>query len=449
MHPNDFLDDCTQLLTQALRFDQALDTCVGQFFTQQRRAGSREREGISSAVYTFMRQRRLIEHLAQTGQGALPRRYAILGIALSHTALGEAPEPEAITALEDTDNKSWNWQQYLAEALLPQEETWLKNCLATDPTTLTPALRHNLPDWLEANLSPVLGDHLIALATSFEQTAQLDLRVAQHRAKRKDVMARLNATGIACSETPYSPWGLRLGHKVKLAALPDYQDGIIEVQDEGSQLLALLVDAKRNETIVDFCAGAGGKTLALGAMMRNTGRIVACDTSLHRLEGLAPRLAKSGLNQVHTMAIAHENDDRLKRLYGKMDRVLVDAPCSGLGTLKRNPALKWRQTPQTVAALTQLQTRILESAAQLVKPGGRLVYATCSLLEDENERVAMQFDSAHRHFKSVPVGALLEKAKVPDALSLCSGPNEPSYLRLWPHRHHTDGFFAAVWERRF
>jgi 16S rRNA (cytosine967-C5)-methyltransferase len=451
MHPNDFLDDCTQLLTQALNFDQALDACVGQFFSHHRRAGSREREGISSAVYTFMRQRRLIEHLAQSGHGSMQRRYAILGMALSHEPLGSDLSEMAVSpTLLDLDpaQKAWSWRNYLAGALSAQESDWLNACLATSPGTLPCAMRHNLPDWLAQALTPVLGEELYALVNALEPTDQMDVRVAQHRAKRKDVLARLTAAHIACSETPYSPWGLRLDHKVKLAAVPDYQQGLIEVQDEGSQLLALLVDAKRNETIVDFCAGAGGKTLALGAMMRNTGRIVACDTSLHRLEGLAPRLAKSGLNQVHTMAIAHENDERLQRLYGKMDRVLVDAPCSGLGTLKRNPALKWRQTPKTVASLAQLQTRILESAAQLLKPGGRLVYATCSLLQDENEAIASQFGANHRNFKAVPVGAILDKAKVPLATSLCNDVHEPTYLRLWPHRHHTDGFFAAVWERK-
>lgn len=448
MHPNDFLDDCTQLLSQALTQNMALDACVGQYFSQQRRAGSREREGISSAIYTFMRQRRLIEHLAQSGEGALVRRFAVLGYALSHTSLG-TPQVDVSPA---TESAAWNWLQYLRGALSPQESNWLDACLATDPSALPSATHHNLPDWLASALTPALGDDLMPLVAAFEHTSSMDVRVAVHRVKRKEVMARLEAAGHACIETPYSPWGLRLDHKVKLAALPDYQQGLIEVQDEGSQLLALLVDAKRNETIVDFCAGAGGKTLALGAMMRNTGRIVACDTSLHRLEGLAPRLAKSGLSQVHTMAIAHEKDERLKRLYGKMDRVLVDAPCSGLGTLKRNPALKWRQTPKTVAALVELQTRILESAAQLLKPGGRLVYATCSLLEDENETIARRFDATHRHFKTLSVGSLLEKAKVPQAMSLCSDQDDAlkgTYLRLWPHRHQTDGFFAAVWERSY
>jgi 16S rRNA (cytosine967-C5)-methyltransferase len=215
------------------------------------------------------------------------------------------------------------------------------------------------------------------------------------------------------------------------------------VQDEGSQLLSLLVDAKRGEMVVDFCAGAGGKTLALGAAMRSTGRLYAFDTSAHRLEALKPRLARSKLSNVHPAAIAHERDERIKRLSGKIDRVLVDAPCSGLGTLRRNPDLKWRQSPQAVVELVQKQTAILASAARLVKSGGRLVYATCSVLPEENEQIAAAFSAAHPGFKPVPVASLLEELKVANAAQLCT--SDGLYLRLWPHRHGTDGFFASVW----
>jgi 16S rRNA (cytosine967-C5)-methyltransferase len=218
---------------------------------------------------------------------------------------------------------------------------------------------------------------------------------------------------------------------------------LIEVQDEGSQLLALLVDAKRGEMVADFCAGAGGKTLALGAAMRNTGRLYAFDTSAHRLEALKPRLARSGLSNIHPVTIAHERDERIKRLRGKMDRVLVDAPCTGLGTLRRNPDLKWRQTPEAVAELTAKQAAILDSAARLLKPGGRLVYATCSLLPEENEQIAQAFSNAHPDFKPLSVKGLLEAFEVDQAASLCT--EDDLYLRLWPHRHATDGFFAAAW----
>jgi 16S rRNA (cytosine967-C5)-methyltransferase len=200
--------------------------------------------------------------------------------------------------------------------------------------------------------------------------------------------------------------------------------------------------------VVDFCAGAGGKTLAIGACMRSTGRLYAFDTSPHRLDALKPRLARSGLSNVHPAAIAHERDDRVKRLAGKIDRVLVDAPCSGLGTLRRNPDLKWRQNLGLVAELAVTQAAILQSAARLLKPGGRLVYATCSMLVQENEAIAQAFSEANPDFAPLEAGEVLSGLKVADAAKLCSGGETGQrYLRLWPHRHHTDGFFAAVWQK--
>ena len=179
--------------------------------------------------------------------------------------------------------------------------------------------------------------------------------------------------------------------------------------------------------------------------MRSTGRLYAFDTSAHRLDALKPRLARSGLSNVHPAQIAHERDDRIKRLAGKIDRVLVDAPCSGLGTLRRNPDLKWRQSPKALEELQAKQTAILASAARLLKPGGRLVYATCSLLAVENERVAEAFNQTHgSDFEMLPALNALEAARVDDPAPLVAGP----FLRLWPHRHHTDGFFAALWQRR-
>src|SRR5262245_33430833 len=191
--------------------------------------------------------------------------------------------------------------------------------------------------------------------------------------------------------------------------------------------------------VVDFCAGAGGKTLALGALMRSTGRLYAFDISPKRLAGLKPRLARSGLLNVHPQRIEGANDSRVKRLAGKIDRVLVDAPCSGLGTLRRNPDMKWRQTPEDVGELVEKQGSLLAAAARLVKPGGRLVYATCSILDEENRGVAERFLGAHPQFAVVPAAKVLEAARI--ALDMSE------YFEVWPHRHGTDGFFAAVFAR--
>jgi 16S rRNA (cytosine967-C5)-methyltransferase len=225
-----------------------------------------------------------------------------------------------------------------------------------------------------------------------------------------------------------------------LQNLPIFKSGGIEVQDEGSQVLAQLLGARRGEMVVDFCAGAGGKTLALGAIMRNTGRLYAFDISEKRLAKLKPRLARSGLSNVHPTVIAHENDAKVKRLAGKIDRVLVDAPCSGLGTLRRNPDVKWRMQPEAIAELNEKQLSILSGASRLVKPGGRLVYATCSILSEENEAIAEQFLATHPAFQLVPVAKVLEEQRIPLEME--------NYLKMLPQVHNTDGFFAAVFERR-
>ena len=421
MHPKALLDECSALIEQVFKFDHPTDAVVARHFRENRSLGPRERAALSDTVYAILRERLKFEWLARSGTGSKWRRLAILGFP------------------GDRD--------FLKSALTEVEKTWWDHCLAVKDADLMAQHRHNLPDWLATALGDQVGNEFDALVASLNQPAPLDLRVNVLKKKREALLAELRQAGLVCEPTAYSPLGIRLQGKPSLAKLPAFVQGDVEVQDEGSQLLALLLDAKRGEMVVDFCAGAGGKTLAIGAAMRNSGRLYAFDTSGHRLDALKPRLARSGLSNVHPVAIAHERDDRIKRLAGKIDRVLVDAPCSGLGTLRRSPDLKWRQTPQTVAAQAELQQAILNSAARLLKPGGRLVYATCSLLPAENEAVAAAFSEAHQDFEPVPVAGLLALAQVPQADSLCQG-EDGQWLRLWPHRHATDGFFAAVWRKK-
>ncbi|HEY8355849.1 MAG TPA: RsmB/NOP family class I SAM-dependent RNA methyltransferase [Ramlibacter sp.] len=419
MHPKALLDTCAELVAQVLKPDHPADAAVAHFFREHRSLGPRERATLAETAYAVLRRKLLYEHLARSGSGPRERRLAILAFA--------AP------------------REFLAAALTPQEQAWLAQCDAVAPSELMDRHRHNLPDWLVPLLQEQLGEEFWPLVQSLDEPAPLDLRVNALTDKREDVQRELEQAGIAATPTPFSPLGLRVQGKPNLAKLDAFTRGAIEIQDEGSQLLALLTDARRGQMVVDFCAGAGGKTLALGAAMRNTGRLYAFDTSGHRLDNLKPRLARSKLSNVHPAAIAHERDDRVKRLAGKIDRVIVDAPCSGLGTLRRNPQLKWRQTAEGIAGLAEQQAAILASAARLLKMGGRLVYATCSLLRAENEDIAAGFGTAHRGFRPLPVRELLEQAKVPDAARLCS--EDGMFLRLWPHRHATDGFFAAAWEK--
>ena len=422
MHPKALLDVCSELVRLTLKFDHPTDAVVSKFFRENRGLGPRERATLSGTVYAVLRKKLLFDHFAPSGSGPKERRLAILGF--------------------------YGPGDFLRSALTDQEINWLDQCEKINVADLMERHRHNLPDWLVQPLKDQLGDDFWQLAESLNLGAGLDLRVNALNAKRADVQKELAQAGIKAVPTAYSPWGLRIAGKPILNKLDAFTRGAFEVQDEGSQLLAMLLDAKRSEMVVDFCAGAGGKTLAIGAGMRSTGRLYAFDTSAHRLDALKPRLARSGLSNVHPAAITHERDERVKRLSGKIDRVLVDAPCSGLGTLRRSPDLKWRQSLASVEQMAVTQTAILQSAARLLKPGGRLVYATCSVMIQENEAVAQAFSDANKEFTPVDAGEVLSGLKVEGSAALCSGgENGLRYLRLWPHRHQTDGFFAAVWQK--
>ncbi|NBY06028.1 MAG: RsmB/NOP family class I SAM-dependent RNA methyltransferase [Betaproteobacteria bacterium] len=434
MHPKALMDACTELVRQVLKFDHAADAVVSQFFKQHRNSlglGPRERFVLSGAVYNVLRHKLLFDHLSPSGSGPKERRMAILGWA------------HHLDQPDHTNGASPGSKEFLRSALSEPEKRWLEQCAAIDRSALLERHRHNLPEWLVTSLKAQLSERFWDYVTALNRPQSLDLRVNAFLYKRSEAQAMLAKERIASEPTAFSPWGLRLPAKTNVTDSEAFAKGAVEVQDEGSQLLALLVDAKRGEMVVDFCAGAGGKTLALGAGMRNTGRLYAMDTSAHRLDGLKPRLARSGLSNVHPVAIAHERDERIKRLSGKVDRVLVDAPCTGLGTLRRSPDLKWRQNPEQVQQAALLQNAILDSAARLLKTGGRLVYATCSTMVEENEAVAEAFGQRHPQWVPMSVQAVLTDLKVDKASQLCA--HNGLYLRMWPHLQGTDGFFAAVW----
>jgi 16S rRNA (cytosine967-C5)-methyltransferase len=423
MHPKALLDACAELVRLTLKFDHPADAIVSRFFRDNRGLGPRERATMAETVYTVLRKKLLFDHLAPSGSGPKERRLAILGF--------------------------YGPGDFLRSALTEQEINWLDQCEKVSPNDLMERHRHNLPEWLVQPLKDQLGAEFWPMVETLNLGAGLDLRVNTFKAKRADVQKELAKAGIKAVNTPYSPWGLRIAGKPALNKNEVFMRGDFEVQDEGSQLLSMLLDAKRGEMVTDFCAGAGGKTLAIGAAMRSTGRLYAFDTSAHRLDAFKSRLKRSGLSNVHPAAIAHERDDRVKRLTGKMDRVLVDAPCTGLGTLRRNPDLKWRQNMQAVEEMAVKQAAILQSASRMLKSGGRIVYATCSVLPQENEAIAEAFSAANPDFIPLSAGEVLAELKVEAAASLCSGgDNSQLYLRLWPHRHATDGFFAALWQKK-
>ena len=408
------LDAAIVALRQVLPLDSPADVLLSRFFRDNHALGSKDRAFIAELVFGVLRHLRALE-----------------------TACGK-PTPRLLAVAWLTRIQGFNARQ-LEPYLRGPEMDLLPTIKAMNLSEQALGVQWDLPDWLTEKLLTALGrDAAERLALALRRPASLDLRVNTFLTNRDTVLNALNASGIKASPTPYSPVGLRLEDKPAINQHPLFVSGHVEVQDEGSQLLSWLLAPKRGEMVVDFCAGSGGKTLALGALMQSTGRLYAFDIAEKRLAKLKPRLKRSGLSNITPQLITSEVDARIKRLSKKIDRVLVDAPCSGLGTLRRNPDLKLRQSPQSVQELTAKQARILASASHLVKPGGRLVYATCSILPEENEQIIETFLAQHPQF------ILKSAAEVLAAQHIALDTGE--YLRLNPADHGTDGFFAAVLE---
>ncbi len=416
------LDLVIQALRTILPLEHPADTSLRYFF-QAERVGSNERALIAETVFGVLRHRLLLEHACTTpaaaANKATPRR-----MALAYWVRFGGYNVRELTPLFKVN-----------------EAEWLGQVKGIKIEELPLSIQTELPEWIIEKLRAHRSEQdILALGLSMQAAAPLDLRVNSLKANRDELLHGLSAEGVQAVATPYSPLGIRVSGKPALNKSPLFLGGRFEVQDEGSQLLGFLLAPKRNDMVVDFCAGAGGKTLMLGAMMNSQGRLYAWDISEKRLANLKPRLARSGLSNVQPQLIAHENDSKIKRLAGKIDRVLVDAPCSGLGTLRRNPDLKFRQSEKSLAELTQKQAAILTAASKLVKIGGRLVYATCSVLNEENQAIVASFLTQHPGFTLLPAGEALAQQKI--ALEM------GDYLQLLPQQHGTDGFFAAVLERK-
>lgn len=402
-------------LVAVLRFDFPADSILSRYFREHHELGAADRAFVAEAVFGVLRKKRLLDHVTASGKAR-----ELLLAWLARVQGLNARELEPVLRRADTE---------LVSAI---------KAARTDDLSL--AVQAELPDWVVDKLAAhYLEREILELGRSLSTPAPLDLRVNTLRAKRDDVVAKLAADGIQATPTPYAPNGMRLEGRPSINRLALFLDGTLEVQDEGSQLLCNLLAPTRHDLVIDFCAGAGGKTLALGALMHNRGRLYAFDVSAARLKKMQPRLARSGLSNVHPQTLASVSDIRVKRLAGKADRVLIDAPCSGLGTLRRNPDLKWRQSPESVDQLVLKQTAILRAASGMVKAGGRVVYATCSLLAEENETVVEAFLADNPAFKLVDCDGVFEQQKI----ALHTG----KYLRLTPHQHGTDGFFGAILTR--
>jgi 16S rRNA (cytosine967-C5)-methyltransferase len=434
MTPAARIQAAIDLLAEIEALDAPADGLARGYFRARRYVGAKDRRAISDLVYGVLRARaRLDWWIAR----AAPAAAGVRGRVLAHSALEGRRSPEDLAALCDGG-------RYHPPALGPEERA-LAAALrdrALDHPEQPDWVRGEMPEWLLPKLRETLGGDPAAELAALVRQAPLDLRVNGLKADRAGARAALAAEVIDARPTPLSPFGLRVEGRHALPGLAAFRDGLVEVQDEGSQLVALLCDARPGLSVADFCAGAGGKTLALVAAMENRGRLAMLDTDARRLERAGPRLARAGATVAEPRALESLEDPWLAEQAGAFDRVLVDAPCSGSGAWRRNPDARWRLTPATLESYCRLQGEILAAAARLVAPGGRLVYATCSLLPEENGGQVARFRAAHPDF--APLSPAAVWAETVGGACPASGDE----LLLTPARHGTDGFFLAVLERR-
>lgn len=430
MTPAARLQASLDLLHEVDRLARPADAVVSAWFRVRRHIGENDRGWILELLYELLRHHaRLGWWLARLAREDSPRNRLLAWLALKE---GETP---------DRIKRLFNGAKFAPAILTGHEQALLaelRGCTIAHPG-MPEDVRLECPPWAAAPLRRRFGQAFGTEMAVLLTPAPLDLRINPIKSTRALMLGALAELGFQAEASAMAPHGIRVRERVSLARLPMLKGGEVEIQDEGSQLVALLVDARPGDRVVDFCAGAGGKTLAIAAQMNNRGHIIACDVMEGRLKRGAERFRRAGLHNIETRLLTGETDRWIKRHKGGFDRVLVDAPCSGTGTWRRNPDARWRATKDDgLANLVSLQARILASAARLVKPGGRLVYATCSLLLEENEEQVAAFLAAHPAFRVAPLR---------EAAPQLAGSSHSDYLSLTPARNDTDGFFAAAMQR--
>ena len=408
------------------------DAVANDFFRNRRFIGSGDRRSVSERAWAVLRaRRRLAWWLMRVGARVNPRLLIAASLILDGWAVSGVAQSFSGGRFGPTPLNSDE-----AGCLLGIEGHTL------DHPDMPEAIRLEVPDWILPALQSRFGAELAAEMAAMGEPAPLDLRVNLLKSTREDVQAALAVEGIEAVPTALSPWGLRVEGRRPVSTGKAFQDGLVEIQDEGSQLVAALVGAEPEMRVADWCAGAGGKTLAMAMTMANRGHIAACDVSVHRLDGAVRRLRRAGVHNVERHLV-EPGDKWAKRRAGSFDRVLVDAPCTGTGTWRRNPDARLRLTERDLAELVPKQAGILAAASRLVRKGGRLIYATCSLLAEENEAQVQAFLTAHPDFTLVPLAQAWPASGAFPKAPPVTGP----YLALTPRHHHTDGFFGAVMER--
>lgn len=410
-----------------------MDNTIRDFMAARRFIGSKDRTSIVERVYRVMRAHaRLGWWIAQGKIQDTSRARVIADLVLNDAAsfaeidtlfTGGRHDPEPL------ENEEREFIEFLAGKTL------------ADPA-MPVEVRSECPDWAKEKLQTFFGDAFEENMVAMIDPAPLDLRVNTLKGTRDEAFESLKADRIRVTKTSFSPIGLRAAGKPFMSDAKAFRNGLVEIQDEGSQLIGLLSGVKPGMRVLDFCAGGGGKTLVLAAMMNNKGNIVATDNDTRRLEKGKPRYRKAGVHNVETRSLEEEQNRKwLRRQKGAMDVVLVDAPCSSSGTWRRNPDLRWKWYGPSLEEIIQMQADILDKVADKVKPGGRLVYATCSLFREENEDQVSAFLSRHSDYKILPLAEAWEGDQE-------SMPGTGDFMRLVPKTHETDGFFAAILQKQ-
>ncbi|MCH2547538.1 MAG: RsmB/NOP family class I SAM-dependent RNA methyltransferase [Alphaproteobacteria bacterium] len=407
-----------------------VDGMLGSYFRHRRYIGAKDKGFISRRVYNVLRQGGRLQWYIERGNLPISPRTLVLA-----SLVMDENHPINILQTWFTGNG------HDAKPLHKDERNFVENPpLAADPN-MPEWMRLNTPEWYLPHLLETFGDDMEAEIEALNTEAPMDMRVNTLKATREEAMKALNKEGFFTTVTPYSPWGLRLERRGAIFTTKTFNNGWLEIQDEGSQLVALLAAPQPGQKVIDFCAGAGGKTLALAAMMQNKGRLMAWDTSETRLKQSNKRFARAGVDNAQRHVLTSETDPFIKRHKNSAEIVVIDAPCSGSGTWRRNPDLKWRFSQQDLDEILQVQQNILGSAQRLVKSGGKLLYITCSVFNAENELQVKQFLSKHPDFTIADTPEIWNNHD-------CSKLMENSdFLKLSPLTAGTDGFFAALLQK--
>ncbi len=440
MTPAGRLHAAIEALDMARVDDRPADRVLHDFFRSRRFIGGGDRRAVSDLFWTAMRFRARLAADCALAEGRNPTDGAVRAES-GRRLIAALCVRERVAGVADL--ALFTGEFYAPAALSAREQDWITALRQVKPSDRPDWAWAETPQWLWSRFLDIFGDAREAEIAAARAEGRVDLRVNILKTDREAAAVRLAAEGVATAPMRFSPVGLRCLDRANVAATGAFKNGWVEVQDESAQIAAILVGARPGESVVDFCAGAGGKTLALAAAMANSGRLIACDVRQSRLDRSALRLRRAGAFNVTRRALDSETDKWVKRHKGTFDRVLVDAPCSGSGTWRRNPDARWRLSSEMLAELTAVQGRILDSAARLVRPGGRLVYATCSLFREENQDRVDDFLARHPDFRVLPTAAAWPESAGPVPAELAA----VECLSLTPGRHGTDGFFVAAMER--